>query len=118
MSRHFFYLSTCDTCRRILKTLGLGPEVVLQDIKKEPVQPAQLDEMAALAGGYEALFSRRAVKYREQGLASQQLGEPDFRRLILEEYTFLRRPVLVWEGQIFVGNDAATVAAAAAASRA
>lgn len=115
MNRRFFYLSTCDTCRRILKALQPGPDLVLQDIKTEPIQPGQLDEMAARAGSYEALFSRRAVKYREQGLASQNLGEQDFRRLILEEYTFLRRPVLLWGEQIFIGSDPAAVAGMQAA---
>ena len=71
--------------------------------------------LKALAGSYEALFSRRAMKFRSMGLNEVKLTENDYRRLILEEYTFLKRPVLVLGDQIFVGSTKKTVAAAAEA---
>lgn len=83
----------------------------MQDIKTEAITPEQLDEMKELAGSYEALFSRRAIKYKEMGLKDQPLAEEDYRRLILEEYTFLKRPVALVGGRIFVGNDKKTVEA-------
>jgi arsenate reductase (glutaredoxin) len=110
-----YHLSTCSTCVRILKDLKPGPDVALHDIKTQPLTAKELDAMQKLAGSYEALFSRRAVKYKEMGLASQKLEEADYRRLILEEYTFLKRPVVVLDAQIFVGNTAPVVAAAQAA---
>ncbi|TAE45940.1 MAG: hypothetical protein EAZ89_20985 [Bacteroidetes bacterium] len=113
--KKIYYLSTCDTCRKILKEVAPGPEVLLQDIKTEPMQPEQVDEMARMAGSYDAIFSRKAVKYRELGLARQTLSESDIRRYILEEYTFLRRPVMICGDQIFVGNAEDTVRAAAIA---
>lgn len=67
--------------------------------------------MKELAGSYEALFSRRAMKFRSMGLHEQNLEETDYRRLILEEYTFLKRPVLLLDDQIFVGNSKKVVAA-------
>ncbi|MBT8321606.1 MAG: hypothetical protein KJO90_08060, partial [Eudoraea sp.] len=42
----------------------------------------------------------------------KSLGEPDFKTLILEHYTFLKRPVMVLEGEIFIGNNKKTVQAA------
>jgi arsenate reductase-like glutaredoxin family protein len=113
--QRIFYLATCDTCRQILKTVAPPATLVRQDIKTEPITPAQLDHLHTLAGSYEALFSKRAQLYRERGLASQALTEADYRRLILEEYTFLRRPVIVLDDQVFVGNTPAVVTAAAAA---
>lgn len=83
----------------------------MQDIKTEKITPAQLDEMKKMAGSYEALFSRRALKYKEMGLKDKQLTEKDFRDLILEEYTFLKRPVAILKDKIFVGNDKKTVQA-------
>ena len=62
-----------------------------------------------MAGSYEALFSRRAVKYAEQGLKDKKLDEKDYRELILEEYTFLKRPVAIVGDSIFVGNEKKTV---------
>lgn len=105
-----YYLSTCDTCKRILKELELEKKgFAMQDIKTEKITPAQLDEMKNLAGSCEALFSRVARKYKELGLSEKSLTEKDYRNLILEEYTFLKRPVIISGGQIFIGNAKKTV---------
>ena len=85
--------------------------MVLQDIKGERITPAQLDELKEKAGSYEALFSRRAIKYKEMGLKDQPLTEADYRRLILEEYTFLKRPVILARGGIFIGSEKKTITA-------
>ena len=110
-----FYLSTCSTCSRIIKDLDLDGTVELQDIKTEPMTEEQVDRMAELAGSYEALFSRRAMKYKSMGLNQMELGEQDYRKYILQEYTFLKRPVLLMQDSIFVGNSAKVVEAAKAA---
>jgi arsenate reductase-like glutaredoxin family protein len=104
-----FHLSTCDTCRRILKELSPGSDVRLQDIKSERITESQLERLALLSGGYEPLFSRKAVKYRTLGLGEKQLSEVDYRRLILDDYTFLKRPIVVISDKIFIGNAANTV---------
>ena len=109
-----YYLSTCDTCKRIMNQWRLDG-VQLQDIKNEPITETQIDEMAALAGSTEALFSKRARKYKELGLKDKTLNDSDIRALILEEYTFLKRPVLIHDGAIFIGNSPKVVAAAAEA---
>lgn len=113
--KKLYHLGTCSTCQRIIKELQLGPDVELQDIKTEAITEAQLDEMAKMAGSYESLFSRRAQKYRAMGLGEKALGESDYKALILEEYTFLKRPVLVLDEKIFVGNSKKTVEAAKSA---
>jgi arsenate reductase (glutaredoxin) len=115
MAKTIFHLSTCSTCVRILKDLKPGPDFVLQDIKSQPLTAPQLDEMRALAGSYEALFSRKAMKYQALGLGKMTLTEDDYRRYILEEYTFLKRPVVLLGNQIFVGNTAKVVEEAKAA---
>lgn len=84
----------------------------LQDIKTQPITVEQLDNMATLAGSYEALFSKRAKLYTEMGLKNAHLKEADFKHYILEHYTFLKRPVIVINNQIFIGNSAKTVSAA------
>jgi len=109
-----FHLTNCNTCQRIIKELNPGPEFVMQDIKKDPLTVAQLETLKNLAGSYEALFSRRAKLYRERGLNNEQLTEAIYRELLLEHYTFLQRPVVVNNDQIFVGSSKKTVAAAKA----
>ena len=99
-----YYLKTCNTCMRILKELNLPEDFILQDIKEDAITVKQLDEMHALAGSYEALFSKRAKLYKEMDLKHQTLEERDYKQYILEHYTFLKRPVFIVGDQIFIGN--------------
>lgn len=107
-----YHLSTCKTCQRVLEALDLPESAYIQDIKAKNVQPEQLQRMYERAGSYEALFSRRARKYRSLGLHEQTLTEEDYKKYILEEYTFLKRPVILVEEQIFMGSAKKQVEAA------
>lgn len=110
--KKIYYLSTCDTCTRILKEVNAPESFELQDIKKNPLTSEQLLELKHLAGTYEALFSKRARLYKERDLKNKQLSEEDYKNLLLEHYTFLKRPVIVKEQKIFIGNSKKEVAAA------
>ena len=110
--RKIYFLSTCDTCKRIIKELQPLNDVILQDIKTEAITEAQIKEMEKMAGSYEALFSKRARLYRQKGLHEKQLSETDFKHLILEHYTFLSRPITIINDQIFIGNSKKIVLAA------
>ncbi|GAA0872672.1 arsenate reductase [Gangjinia marincola] len=99
-----YYLSSCTTCKRILDELNLPENFKRQDIKTNPLSAKELEYLNELAGSYEALFSKRAQLYRNKGLHEKSLTEDDFKKLILEHYTFLKRPVVVIENKIFVGN--------------
>ncbi len=110
--KKIYHLTQCTTCQRILKQWNPGKDVKLQDIKTQKITGEQLDEMASMAGSYEALFSRIAMKYRIMGLNDKKLDEKDYRKYILEEYTFLKRPVLILGKKIFIGNSAKNVEAA------
>ncbi len=113
MQNKIYYLSTCDTCDRIIKELKLKQKkFIFQDIKTEKITPAQLDEMHKQTGSYEALFSKIARKYRAMKLNEKDLSEKEMKSLILEEYTFLKRPVIFIDGKIFVGNSKSVIAAA------
>ena len=79
-------------------------EYILQNIKTEPITVEQLEELYALTKNYEVLFSRRAKKYKQMDLKNQALTEKDYRQLILDEYTFLKRPVIVNDQEVLVGN--------------
>lgn len=113
--KKIFYLSTCSTCSKIIKELKDCGPFELQDIKTEALTEAQLNRMAELTGSYEALFSRKAVKYKSLGLKEVNLSESDYKKLILEEYTFLKRPVIIKDDKIFMGNSKTVVEAARAA---
>ena len=82
----------------------------MQDIKTEPITEKQLDEMAVMSGSYEGLFSRVALKYKT--LEVKPSKEKEYKKLILEEYTFLKRPVIIVNKSIFVGNSKSVIAEA------
>lgn len=104
--KKIYCLEGCSTCKMILKDIAPGiKEFTLQDIRTEGITETQLEEMKKLAGSYEALFSRRARKFKERGLKNNKLGEKEFRALILEEYTFLKRPVVLVGEEIFIGSE-------------
>jgi len=107
-----YYLASCSTCVRIIKDLELkGENFEFQDIKTEKITPAQVAEMKKMAGSYEVLFSRVAMKYRALGLDKKELTEEEYKKYILSEYTFLKRPVIITGDKIFIGNSKSTIAA-------
>ena len=110
--KKIYYLKTCSTCVRILKELNPSSDYILQDIKSEVITVKQLEEMHKLSGSYEALFSKRSKLYKEMDLKNQNLTEKDFKQYILEHYTFLSRPVIIIDNQIFIGNSKKNVEAA------
>jgi arsenate reductase (glutaredoxin) len=110
--KKIYHLGTCTTCQAIIKETGIDKKgFEMQDIKTEKITPAQLDEMKKMTGSYESLFSRRALKYKELGLKDKQLEEKDYRNYILQEYTFLKRPVVIMGNKLFAGSEKKTVAA-------
>jgi len=115
--RKIYHLANCNTCQKIIKELNNGAGFDLQNIKEEAITPEQLDEMKEKVGSYEALFSRRAMKYRAMGLHEMTMGEKAYRKFILQEYTFLKRPVIWIDDEIFIGNSKKVVAAAKAAAQ-
>jgi arsenate reductase len=103
--KKIYYLSTCSTCNRIIKDLGLDDSFEFQDIKSNKITIEQIEEMEKMSGSYESLFSKRAMKYKAMGLKDKTLSENDIKNLIVDEYTFLKRPVILLNDKIFVGNS-------------
>ena len=111
-----FHLGNCGTCQRILSDIPKIKRFDQLEIKSQPITAAQLDEMKKMAGSYESLFSKVALKYRSLGLNTMKLTEKDYRKYILQEYTFLKRPVIIIGERIFIGNAPKNVAAMVAAA--
>ena len=102
--KRIYYLSSCDTCRRMMKEFNALDEFELIDIKSKNIDTNTLDFLKEKVGSYEALFSKRAIKYKTLGLKEKNLSAQEIRQLILDEYTFLKRPVLVDGDRIVVGK--------------
>ena len=99
-----YYIASCDTCRKIIKSLPKGNDLVFRDIKQDPLTAAELEEMHQLSGSYEALFSKKAQLYKSMNLKEKSLTEDDYKKYILEHYTFLSRPVFVINNGVYVGG--------------
>lgn len=112
LTNKIYHLSTCDTCRKIRKEIGSdNHSFEVQDIKLDPLSERQIDELAKRAGSYEALTSKKATLWKERKLSEKKLSEEDYKQLLLEHYTFLKRPVIDYKGKLFVGNEKKTVEA-------
>lgn len=104
-SNKIYYLASCDTCRKIIKSLPNTDKLEFHDLRQNPVTPEELEEMHQLSGSYEALFSKKAQLYKSMDLKSKNLTEADFKKYLLEHYTFLSRPVFILDGRIYIGNS-------------
>ncbi|MBK8699884.1 MAG: hypothetical protein IPN29_10250 [Saprospiraceae bacterium] len=101
--KKIYTLNSCDTCRKMIKEVAPGDDVTMIDIKQEGILAKDLDAAAKKLGSYEALFSKKAVKYRTMGLNQKVLSEKEMRELILSEYTFLKRPLIII-GRTFISG--------------
>ena len=99
-----YYLASCDTCRKIIKSLPKEHNFKFHDIKQDPITVAELEKMRELSGSYEALFSKKAQLYKSMDLKNKSLTEEDYKKYILEHYTFLSRPVFIIKDKIYIGN--------------
>ncbi len=99
-----YFLKTCGTCKRIMEQYPLeGWEQ--RELKSQPVSEEELNEMYAKTKSYEALFSKKSTQIKARSIDLKSLTEADFKTLILDHYSFLKRPVFITDQKIFVGND-------------
>ena len=110
--KKIYHLSNCGTCQKIIKEVDPNGVCELQNIKEKNINATELDALKEKMGSYEALFSRKAMKYRAMGLHERTLTEADYRQLMLDEYTFLKRPFIIIEDTVFIGNTKVVVEAA------
>jgi arsenate reductase len=99
-----YYLASCDTCRKIIKLLPNSDKLHFIDIRQNPISELDLEEMYQLSGNYEVLFSKKAQLYKSLDLKNKSLGEVDYKKYLLQHYTFLSRPVFIINGKIYIGN--------------
>jgi len=105
-------MKNCDTCKRVIHDLKLGNDFIFHDIKEQPITEAELDHLYSLTDSYEKIFSKIAMKYRILGLHEKQISEQEYKKYILQEYTFMKRPIMVIGNEVFIGSSRPVVTAA------
>ncbi len=103
--KKIYTLSSCDSCAKMLKAAKPTKDIEIIDIKTNGIDEKDLNFAAKQLGSYAALFSKRAVKYREMGYHEAELTEKQMKDLILKEYTFLLRPLSIIDGQVTIGKS-------------
>ena len=106
-----YFLKTCDTCKRIMKEVGVDDSFEQQNIKESPITTLQLDELYKYTRSYESLLNKQSRFYKSEGLKNKPLTEDDIKSYILQEYTLLKRPIFLFENNIFMGNTKKNVEA-------
>lgn len=107
--KKIYHLKSCSTNQRILKEINPGADVELQNIKEQNIDEKTLDFLKEQVGSYEALFSKKAMKYRSMGLHEMELKEKDYKKFMLQEYTFLKRPFMINGKEVFIGNSKSVI---------
>ena len=107
--KRIYYLSTCNTCHRIIKTLKLSEDFEFIDIKQSNIDEKMLDWVKNKLGTYEALFSKKALKYKTLNLNEKNLTEEEYKKYMLDEYTFLKRPFIIIGDEVVIGNTKAAI---------
>ena len=100
-----FYLKSCNTCIKIIKDLKLDSSFEFREIKSRPLTINELEMIYDLSKSYELIFNKRAKLFSEKNLKDVALTELEYKNFILENYTFLKRPVIITGEKIFIGNS-------------
>lgn len=111
--KKIYFLSTCKTCKNIIKTWNINEDIKMIDLKKHPLKESDLDELFNISKSYESLFNKRAILFREMKKEFKKINEEDFKKMLLSHYSFLKRPVLLISGKLFIGSSKETVNEAA-----
>ena len=108
----YIYLSTCNTCMRILKELNLPKGTKLQDVKHQPINQAQLEALYGVTQSYEQLINKRSRVLQALNKAGKTLDENGLQTAIEKRNIAASNvPILHWENNFYLGNAKKTVAA-------
>ncbi|MGB0357216.1 MAG: arsenate reductase family protein [Flavobacteriaceae bacterium] len=110
MKNTFLYLSTCSTCVRIIKALGIEQAPYLQDVKQQKATPEQLAFLYEHTQSYEALVNKRGRVFAQLKREGMVFTEAVYKGLLESEYSCLKRPILIWDNKVYLGNAKKTVA--------
>ena len=104
-----YYLSTCSNCKKIINSWKLNKSIKLIDVKKNPINSKGLEEVYLISKNYEDIFNKRALLFREVKKETKNITENTYKELILNHYSFLKRPILIIGNKLFIGNSKETV---------
>lgn len=94
---------------RIIKSLGIEDAYFLQNVKEQMTSPEQLDFLYNFTNSYEGLINKRGRVFAQMKREKAVFSETVYKALLENEYSCLKRPILIWDNKVFLGNAKATV---------
>jgi arsenate reductase len=99
----FFGLKNCDTCKKALKALS-ARYFNVTDVRADGVSEAMLAEWVSRVGA-DTLINRRSTTWRgldevARSKAETEVGAVD---LLAANPTLIKRPVIIYGDQMFIG---------------
>ncbi len=100
-------ISTCDTCKKALKTLAAaGKDVTFRDVRANPLTAAEIDLIVAEFG--DRVINKQSTTYRGFG---DFLRASDPEAQIAVQPAVMKRPVIQDGAKWYLGWDDATESA-------
>lgn len=110
MTITLYGIPNCDTVKKARAWLQAnGVDAQFVDFKKGGVPPLRLDAWLARVG-WETLLNRKGTTWRklDEGVRAAVVDAASARKLMLDQPSVIKRPVVEWAGgDITVGFDAA-----------
>lgn len=99
--------STCREANRLLAKRAIPVEG--RDLFSAPLSAAELDDLAAPAGGLKAIASTASPRFWARGLKLDEWSDDDLRTAMVEDPHLIKRPILrLDDGSLLVGLPAIT----------
>ena len=86
-----------------MKEVGLTPDYILQDLKKEAISDETLTYLLSKFQPME-LVNKRSRKIKELSLNLSNMSNEEIVHYLKEEYSFIKRPIVIDGEHCFVGN--------------
>ena len=103
----FYGIPNCDTVKKARVWLdGRGIVYTFHDYKKEGADPALVAGWVA-AKGVDTVLNRRGTTFRKLSDAERALADSEPVTLMVAQPSLIKRPVVVHQGGLLVGFDAA-----------
>lgn len=102
-----YVYSSCSSCRKTVEALeASGAAFEVRDYLKHRFTAGELREILTGVGLTPAMvLSTRSRIYRERELDAETLSDDELVRLMIEEPTLLRRPIVTSGEQVVIGHN-------------
>ncbi len=102
---HVVGIPNCDKIRKTKKWLSENDiDFEFIDVKKEPLTLDELKELEHKVG-LDVLVNKRGTTYRNLGLKDKDLSDEEMLKLLVENQSMIKRPVLIENEAVLVGYD-------------